>query len=383
MACSRGLHSASRGNSFRGRVTGLAAGRGQGRSQVSMKAAAVDINNPSDVASPSATRGKAPEWVGKPWDSFLEGIDGWMKRIFWRGDGTRLDSYWYSPSGHKFWSKTEVKNFLEILGENNGDEEAAYQKLKSIAAAKRATVPVSGRHGHQGRTPCSNRACQPRGCGGRLSARSGWQGQQRGGVCKNDKQQQQKQPQKNIETEGDDQGPIQPPSPWRNSKAKKKLKEQLKDESSWVQVCDPYHVFCADDDFKQYKENNFINNFNSLKEKIETKKCAVEFDKHWYEQDQILYPASAINKRGDKRYEGSEAERQLKQDVIAGRSKGRAPKEMWISNPAYHQNSLTLKQFWSHKYQEERALKEKVYWQKKRNEKGKKDHDKEVAKMDD
>ena len=363
MARSRGGRLTSRG------CPGRAGRSGSGGGRVSV-AAAVDGRNKkaAAVASPSAKR--APEWAGKPQDLFLAGIDGWTKRIFRRENGGKLDSYWYSPGGHKFRSTTEVKNFLEILGKNNGDEEAAYQKFK-------------GRQGCQSHAPCSNR-----GRAGRLSARSG-RGQQRGGVDQeNDKQrrrrqqQQQKARTNNIATNGDDQGPLQPPSPWRNSKAKMKLTELLKDESSWVQVCDPYHVFCADEDFRKYDENNFINNFKSLKNKIETDRCAVEFDKLCFEHDRILHPASSTNKRGDKRYEGSGAERQLKEDVNAGQSKGHAPKEMWLSNPIYNEY-LTLKQFRSHKLQEERSLKEKVYWQKKRNEKGKMDHDKQVAKMDD
>ena len=44
------------------------------------------------------------------------------------------------------------------------------------------------------------------------------------------------------------------------SKAKKKLAAMFKDESSWVQICTPYHIFLIDKDFRRYDERNFIKN---------------------------------------------------------------------------------------------------------------------------
>ena len=264
MTHSRGGRLASRGSSHPGRATGRVA---RGGGQV-LEADAVNIRNnvASAVSSPSAQ--KKLEWVGKPRDSFLEGIDGWTKRIFRRGDGSKCDSYWYSPNEHKFRSTTEVKSFLKILGQYNGDEEVAYQKFKDGVAAKRTSAPTSGQHCRQSGAPLGR-------------ARSG-RVPQRGRVRENGNQQRRKQqpkPKGIVTDDGGDQGPVKPPSPWRNSKAKKKLAVLLKDEASWVQVCDGYHVYHADEDFRKYNLKNFENNFYALKEKIQTNKEAVEFDK--------------------------------------------------------------------------------------------------------
>ena len=249
-----------------------------------------------------------------------------------------------------------------------------FQKYKGRVAAKRTSAPTSGQHGRQSRAPLG------RARSGRVSQRG--RVRENGNLRRRKQQPQQPKPKGVITDDGDDQGPVKPPSPWRNSKARKKLAALLKDEASWVQVCDGYHVYHADEDFRKYNLKNFENNFSALKEKIQTDKEAVEFDKLRFVHDRNLHPASTTNKRGDKRYEGSAAERKLKQDVNAGKSKGRLPKEMWLSDPVYYEY-LTLKQFRSHKYQEERSLTEKVYWQKKRNEKARKEHEKQAAKLDD
>ena len=231
---------------------------------------------------------------------------------------------------------------------------------------------------------------------GRASGRSGSGRQQsnNGGKSSNHQQQQQQSNSKTVSANDNDNkndndnnnnnkngGDDNPPSPWRNSKAKEKLEGLLRDETSWVQIMTPYQVWLNDPDFKKYKENNFVQNFKALKERIETKQQILEFDKANIKRDQLLHPASAMNKRGDKRYQGSEAEKQLKKDVKDGKSIGVVPKVLFASNPIYKESGLTLKQFRSHKYQEERAIIEKVYWQKKRNDKDRKKHDKEVARM--
>ena len=58
-----------------------------------------------------------------------------------------------------------------------------------------------------------------------------------------------------------------------------------------------------------------------------------------------------------------------------------APRDLWLSAPEYQQTFKSLKRFRSHLYKEDRANREGVYWVKKRNDEGKKKHDKEVARM--
>jgi hypothetical protein len=60
-----------------------------------------------------------------------EGIDpdGWVEVIKQRYCGRR-DKYWYSPGGNYFRTMKELKTFLNIFKDFNGDESAAYKVFK-------------------------------------------------------------------------------------------------------------------------------------------------------------------------------------------------------------------------------------------------------------
>mmetsp|Transcript_32073 Transcript_32073/g.48434 ORF Transcript_32073/g.48434 Transcript_32073/m.48434 type:complete len:324 (-) Transcript_32073:2991-3962(-) len=76
-----------------------------------------------------------PIWVGVP-DEKLEGgwPDGWVKKLFERKGGStkgHRDKYWFSPKTEKkLRSIVEVKKFIKYLEECNGDEDAAFSKLR-------------------------------------------------------------------------------------------------------------------------------------------------------------------------------------------------------------------------------------------------------------
>lgn len=76
-----------------------------------------------------------PVWVGVP-DEKLEGgwPDGWVKKLFERKGGStkgHRDKYWFSPKTEKkLRSIVEVKKFIKYLEECNGDEDAAFSKLR-------------------------------------------------------------------------------------------------------------------------------------------------------------------------------------------------------------------------------------------------------------
>ena len=166
-----------------------------------------------------------------------------------------------------------------------------------------------------------------------------------------------------------------PPTPWRNSQAKMKLNSLLRDESSWVQGLAPFQIWFFDEDFKKYDEGRFKTNCQNLMDKINNEKDAVDFDAMALANDRSLYPKHV------RRYEGSAAEKKLKEDVQSGRSMSMAPKLLWELTPAYQSTFDSLKKFRNHKYKEERVIKEKVYWQKKRNDKARKKHEEDVVKL--
>lgn len=172
----------------------------------------------------------------------------------------------------------------------------------------------------------------------------------------------------------------QPLSPWRNSKAKAKLEKLLKDEDSYVQLLTPQQVCRSDTDFEKYGER-FVPNYRNLKARIEGEKKSVDFDKDSLEHDRALHPKKDTNKRGEARYEGSAAEKWMKENVKENKTKGMTPTMLLDAVPELR--SLTKKQLRSHKHREERHVHEGVHWQKKRNDKARKKYEKEVQERND
>ena len=167
-------------------------------------------------------------------------------------------------------------------------------------------------------------------------------------------------------------------SPWRSSKAKKRLNALLRDESSWVQGLAPFQIWFHDKEFKKYPQSNFKTNCQNLIDKVLGEQDAVDYDKMAVTNDRQLFPPNQVH-----RYEGSAAQKKLKEDVESGRSKSMPPHVLWETTPEYRATFESARRFRSHKYKEERVLTEKVYWQKKRNDKGRKKHESELAKMQD
>ncbi len=71
------------------------------------------------------------------------------------------------------------------------------------------------------------------------------------------------------------------------------------------------------------------------------------------------HPTPALNSRGEPQWNGSEAQRLLKELVASGGHEGIAPKELWQSSDEYQK--YTLQSFRDHIYQEERLLKFRNY----------------------
>jgi hypothetical protein len=68
-------------------------------------------------------------WSGPP-DEKLDGgwPQGWIKKIYNRSRGPRIDRYWYSPKNQfKLRSMVECRKFIAALVEHSGDEQAAFQ----------------------------------------------------------------------------------------------------------------------------------------------------------------------------------------------------------------------------------------------------------------
>jgi hypothetical protein len=165
------------------------------------------------------------------------------------------------------------------------------------------------------------------------------------------------------------------PEPWRKSKAKELLVDLLADESSYIHAygMDEDEIYNSDPLFKQYKKENFKTNYRNLIAKIQLERSCVEFDQQALDNEKQKLPRNSRTERGYKFWDGHEAQRLMKEDVKEKRTKMK-PKDLRETREEYQEFPLhVLRQ---HKYQAERAEKEGVYWQKKRNDDARKKHEK-------
>ena len=172
-----------------------------------------------------------------------------------------------------------------------------------------------------------------------------------------------------------------PPIPWQHSEAKKKLTRLFQDESSWVQILSYDMIYDSDPDFQVYKKTNFCTNAKNLFQKIEKEREANEFDRAALTHDRELYPKKNTTSRGYVRYEGSLIEKFLKLDIKEEKNVDKKPDEIWKSRPEYQELPLPI--FRPHLYRERQSQKEQVFWQKKRNDKGRKDYDQAMENVQD
>jgi hypothetical protein len=128
--------------------------------------------------------------------------------------------------------------------------------------------------------------------------------------------------------------------------------------------------------FKRYPLRNFKTNFKTLKKAVEVEQGAIEFDELALEADNQRHPRNPLTERGYPFWDKHAAQRLLSEDVRAGKTQNLKPSELWLTRLEYQDFPLSV--FRDHKYQEERKMTEGVYWQKKRNDKGRKDHENQV-----
>ena len=109
------------------------------------------------------------------------------------------------------------------------------------------------------------------------------------------------------------------PEQWKTSISKDVLSRLLRDETSWVNGIineDPTFgvkrsrstsktirkIHESNELFHQYKINNFISNFKSLKCSIEKETLNVDFDQKAYEKEKLKYPMQEMFKVGYARW---------------------------------------------------------------------------------
>jgi hypothetical protein len=144
---------------------------------------------------------------------------------------------------------------------------------------------------------------------------------------------------------------------WRDSEAKKQLITDLKDGTVPLRAVDmpPLDVYNSRPVYQEHGYEQFRDRLNALRKQIREKRDNSLQDAAALEHDRAIHPKASHDHRGILRWEGSEAEQQLRQDVIDQKDRSLKPKELWASNDKYKQFPLPV--FRGHIYQERRLQK--------------------------
>jgi hypothetical protein len=146
-------------------------------------------------------------------------------------------------------------------------------------------------------------------------------------------------------------------SPWINSKAKKQLYHDIIDGTVTDGMA-PGAVFLMRPEFQVYKEENFKTNFKSLKKAIRAKQGYAVTDSAAFANDRRVNPL--LQPTGRPRWNGSAAERFLKEDIEEGLHMTMKPAALYQTRQEYQVFALDV--FRPHIHQEIRSSKGNAYW---------------------
>lgn len=134
------------------------------------------------------------------------------------------------------------------------------------------------------------------------------------------------------------QGP--PPSPWRTSKAKKLLHDDIISGRT-LNYSGPTAVYNSRREFQRYKKSNFTNNYYTLRKAIESRQKGAAAGRAALNHD-IGHIVARRNREGYFHYNGSDVETQLRSDVQRGLTNGKKPAQVRNSRRLYQQLELSL-----------------------------------------
>lgn len=151
---------------------------------------------------------------------------------------------------------------------------------------------------------------------------------------------------------------------WRNSWAKEILREA-------IMVGDIKEEHTYDEIYQWHPEITFTDRaklparVRALRAQVTGDTSSAESDALALEHDRKLYPIPSHNYRGEPRWDGSDAQRMLKADIVAGVHLSMTPVQFYVSRPVYEAYSSDVIR--QHIYQEVKYQKYCLY----RNDKNK------------
>ena len=136
-----------------------------------------------------------------------------------------------------------------------------------------------------------------------------------------------------------------PPTPWRSSRAKKVLFHDI--VTRIADNCSgPMQIFCSRPIHQRCERTDFGTNCRNLKRSVA---CSVASAAATHAA--VVHDLAILDARRDNRpWRGSDAQIQLRQDVVSGRADGKTPRQVFCANDRAmcRQNGMTLSKFSSH-----------------------------------
>jgi hypothetical protein len=164
------------------------------------------------------------------------------------------------------------------------------------------------------------------------------------------------------------------PIEWAKSAAKHVLRHWFRDgtiSSSFEneEIEQIWKDHCKDNAaFKRMKyDEAFVRRIKSVRDDHQKKVKRCEDDLKAYTAAKLNHPTPLFDHRGKPQWNGSEAQRQLKELIAEGLPDGKEPRELWLANQEFQKYELRC--FRDHIYQEKRLQKFNRYVENLRKEK--------------
>ena len=128
-----------------------------------------------------------------------------------------------------------------------------------------------------------------------------------------------------------------PEKKWITCTTKKILFEDIvsgfiPDEMHWEEAYD------RREEYKVTTKRLFKGRLDRLRADIRKKQAFAASDSAALANDRLLHPVPTHNHRGEPRWEGSEAQRLLRQDIDLGNHLDLMPRDLFMSEPDYYDN---------------------------------------------
>lgn len=113
-----------------------------------------------------------------------------------------------------------------------------------------------------------------------------------------------------------------------------------------------YDTFCAPhSEFDGFLYSKFASRLRYMRHQLNDQDDRAATEMADLNHDRLLFPAPAVNHRGEPRWDGSDAQRYLAIDIAEGRHTTMQPQELHATRPGVY-DEHALPQFRSHIYQQ-------------------------------